>query len=80
MAPEEGREVRKEGAWTTPGRVGNGGSGGGEQVKGEGEEEGGRGGRTCHVVKDLDVPNLLPRHRHVLQELEDGVWDVLQGA
>jgi hypothetical protein len=32
------------------------------------------------VVKDLDVPNLLPRHRHVLQELEDGVWDVLQGA
>ena len=32
------------------------------------------------VVEDLAVADLLPRHRHVLHQLEDGVRHVFEGA
>ena len=32
------------------------------------------------VVQHLDVANLLPRHWHVLQQLEHGVWHVLESS
>ena len=33
-----------------------------------------------NVVKDLAIPNLLPGHRHVLHQFEDGVGHVFEGA
>jgi hypothetical protein len=36
--------------------------------------------RAGHVVEDVDHADLLPRHRHVLEELEDRVRDVLERA
>ena len=32
------------------------------------------------VVKDLAIPDLLPRHRHVLHQFQHGVRHVLEGA
>ena len=36
--------------------------------------------RAGDVIESLHVADLLPRHRHVLQQLEDGVWHVLEGS
>lgn len=36
--------------------------------------------RAGDVVEDLHVSNLLPRHRHVLEQLEHGVRHVLESA
>ena len=36
--------------------------------------------RTRDVVEDFDVANLLPRHGHVLEQLENSVRHVLEGA
>jgi hypothetical protein len=33
---------------------------------------------TCYVIESLHISDLLPRHRHVLEELVDGVRDVLE--
>lgn len=38
-----------------------------------------KGDGTGIVVKDLHIANLLPGHRHVLQQLEHGVGDVPRG-
>ena len=35
---------------------------------------------TGDVVKNLDITNLFPWHRHVLHQLHDGVRHVLQGT
>jgi len=37
-----------------------------------------KGDRASDVVQGAHVPDLLPGHRHVLQELEDGVRDELE--
>lgn len=36
--------------------------------------------RACNVVDDVDVSDLLPRHRHVLQKLHQRVRHVFQRA
>lgn len=38
-----------------------------------------KGDGTGKVVKDLDLPSLLPGHGHILEELEDGMRNVLEG-
>ena len=51
---------------------------GGREGGRDGGREGGReGGRTSDMIEDLDVPDLLPGHGHVLQQLKNGVRDVL---
>ncbi len=32
------------------------------------------------MVEDFDISDLLPRHGHILQELEDGVRHILESA
>lgn len=36
------------------------------------------GNGTSYVIKCLNIAHLLPGHRHVLQKLEDCMWDVLE--
>ena len=38
------------------------------------------GDGASDVIKDLTIPDLLPRHRHVLHQLQHGVRHVLEGA
>ena len=35
---------------------------------------------SCDVVQSAHISDLLPRHGHVLQQLQYGVWHVLQSS
>ena len=35
---------------------------------------------SCDMVERLDISDLLPGHRHVLQQFEDGVGNIFESA